>query len=89
MKDEVEATERVYTTSEGDVLLTLKDNTVWVSEGFDLALARKLRDQVELANAPLGSGPVMQARTLPTDHDLVGGLVNTVGQFGTMKEVLR
>jgi hypothetical protein len=88
-KDELEATERVYSTSEGDVLLTLKDNTVWVSEGFDLALARKLRDEVEQANAPLGSGPVMQARTLPTDHDLVGGLVDTVSQFGTMKEVLR
>ena len=65
-KDGVEATERVYSTSEGDVLLTLKDNTVWVSEGFDLALARKLRDAVDQANAPLGSGPVMQARMLHT-----------------------
>ena len=88
-KDEVEATERVYSTSEGDVLLTLKDNTVWVSEGFDLALARKLRDEVEQANSPLGAGPVMQARTLHPEHDLVGGLVDTVNQFGTMKAVLR
>jgi hypothetical protein len=60
-----------------------------VSEGFDLALARKLRDAVDQANAPLGSGPVMQARTLHTDHDLVGGLVNTVGQFGVMRSTLR
>jgi hypothetical protein len=88
-KDEIEATERVYSTSEGDVLLTLRDNTVWVSEGFDLALARKLRDQVEQANAPLGAGPVMQARTLHPDHDLVGGLVDTIGQFGVMKSALR
>jgi hypothetical protein len=88
-KNEVEATERVYSTSEGDILLTLKDNTVWVSEGFDLALARKLRDAVDQANAPLGAGPVMQARTLHTDHDLLGRLVNTVSQFGVMKEVLR
>jgi hypothetical protein len=88
-KDELEATERVYSTSEGDVLLTLRDNTVWVSEGFDLALARKLRDQVEQANAPLGAGPVMQARTLHPDHDLVGGLVDTIGQFGIMKTALR
>jgi hypothetical protein len=88
-KDELEATERVYSTSEGDVLLTLRDNTVWVSEGFDLALARKLRDQVEQANAPLGAGPVMQARALHTDHDLVGGLVDTIGQFGIMKSALR
>ena len=88
-KDEVEATERVYSTSEGDILLTLKDNTVWVSEGFDLALARKLRDAVDQANAPLGSGPVMQARTFHPDHDLVGGLVDTVSQFGVMKTILR
>ena len=87
--DGVEATERVYSTSEGDVLLTLKDNTVWVSEGFDLALARKLRDAVDQANAPLGSGPVMQARMLHPNHDLLGGLVDTVGQFGVMKAELR
>jgi hypothetical protein len=88
-KDETYVTERVYSTSEGDVLLTLKDNTVWVSEGFDLALARKLRESVDEANAPLGKGPVMQARALPMDHDLVGGLVDTLGQFGVMKTALR
>jgi hypothetical protein len=88
-KDATYVTERVYSTSEGDVLLTLKDNTVWVSEGFDLALARKLRESVDKANAPLGNGPVMQARVLPTDHDLVGGLVDTLGQFGVMKTALR
>lgn len=88
-KDEIEATERVYSTSEGDVLLTLKDNTVWVSEGFDLALARKLRDAVDAANAPLGSGPIQQARTQRPHHDLVGGLANTLSQFGVMKAALR
>ena len=60
-----------------------------MSEGFDLALARKLRDAVDQANAPLGSGPVMQARTFHPDHDLVGGLVDTVSQFGVMKTILR
>jgi hypothetical protein len=87
--DGVEATERVYTTSEGDVLLTLKDNTVWVSEGFDLALARKLRNKVEQANLPPGEGPNLQARILPTDHDLVGGLVDTLSHYGVMKEAIR
>jgi hypothetical protein len=87
-KDELEATERVYSTSEGDVLLTLKDNTVWVSEGFDLALARKLRTAVDAANAPLGSGPIQQARTQRPTHDLVGGLVNTLSQFGMIKAAL-
>ncbi len=81
--------ERIYSTSEGDVLLTLKGNTVWVSEGFDLALARKLRDAVDAANAPLGTGPVQQASALPLDHDLIGGLVDTISSFGVMKAALR
>jgi hypothetical protein len=88
-REDAVATERVYTTNEGDVLLTLKDNTVWVSEGFELALARKLRDAVDQANPPSGEGPSMQARTLPIDHDLVGGLVNSLSQLGVMKESLR
>jgi hypothetical protein len=88
-KNETYVTERVYSTREGDVLLTLKDNTVWVSEGFDLALARKLRDAVDTANAALGSGPIQQARTQRPDHDLVGGLVETLSQFGVMKAALR
>jgi hypothetical protein len=87
--DEKDENERVYTTREGDVLLTLKDKTVWVSEGFDLAMARKLRDAVDEANVPLGTGPVMQARTNGADHDLVGGLVHQIAAFGMMKGGLR
>jgi hypothetical protein len=87
--DEKDENERVYSTHEGDVLLTLEGNTVWVSEGFDLAMARKLRDAVDAANASLGTGPVKQARNLRADHDLVGGLVDTIGQFGMMKVALR
>jgi hypothetical protein len=83
------ATERVYTTSEGDVLLTLKENTVWVSEGFDLGMARQLRDAVEQANLPPGEGPTMQAHALPVDHDLVGGLVDSLSHYGLMKQALR
>ncbi|MGA8937704.1 MAG: hypothetical protein WB439_00940 [Acidobacteriaceae bacterium] len=87
--DEKDDDERVYSTKEGDVLLALKDNTVWVSEGFDLQLARKLRESVDEANAPIGSGPVMQARVVSSNHDLVGGLVDTLSQFGIMKTALR
>lgn len=87
--DEKDDDERVYSTREGDVLLALKDNTVWVSEGFDLPLARKLRESVDQANAPIGSGPVMQARVIPSGHDLVGNLVDTFSQFGIMKTALR
>jgi hypothetical protein len=87
--EEKDENERVYSTHEGDLLLTLEDQTVWVSEGFDVAMARKLRDAVDAENAPLGTGPVRQARTVRADHDLVGGLVDTIGRFGMMKAGLQ
>jgi hypothetical protein len=84
--DEKDENERVYTTNEGDVLLTLEDKTVWVSEGFDLVLARKLRESVDAANVPLGHGPVMKAATGSTGNgELMGGLVRAIGEFGMMK----
>jgi len=91
--DEKDENERVYTTREGDVLLTLEDKTVWVSEGFDLTLARKLRDAVDAANVS-GHGPVMTAKAgireqglgvRAGDSELVGGLVQAIGEFGMMK----
>jgi hypothetical protein len=84
--DEKSDDERVYSTKEGDVLLTLRDKTVWVSEGFDLPLARKLREAVDEANVPLGTGPVKTASAGEAgDHELVGGLVKAIGAFGMMK----
>ena len=92
--DEKDENERVYTTKEGDVLLTLEDKTVWVSEGFDLAMARKLRDAVDAANVQ-GHGPVMTAGEAGIriqrpgsrvgDSELVGGLVKAIGEFGMMR----
>ena len=95
--DEVDDSERVYSTSEGDVLLTLKDNTVWVSEGFELPLARELRDKVDMANVPMGSGPVMTAQAQEAGKrkqevasgGLVEGLSHWMGQFGVMRAGLR
>ena len=45
-KDEADENEQVYSTNEGDVLLTIDGTGVFVSEGFPLELARKLRDSV-------------------------------------------
>jgi hypothetical protein len=85
--DEKDDGERVYSTNEGDVLLTLEGKTVWVSEGFDLALARKLRDAVDAAQ---GHGPMMQAPVnAEGGTDLVGGLVRAMGNFGMMRVGLR
>ncbi len=44
--DEKSADEQIYTTPEGDVLVQIVDSGVFVSEGFDLALARKLSDAI-------------------------------------------
>ena len=54
-KDEENGDEQVYSTSEGDVLLSLSGTGVFVSEGFPLELARKLRDRIESvqSDAPL------------------------------------
>lgn len=87
--DEKDENERVYSTREGDVLLTLEGKTLWVSEGYDLALARKLHDAVDAANPALGKGPVMQTSMPYQRHDLMGSLVHTLGQFGIMKAALQ
>ena len=41
--------EQVYATEEGDVLLSRTGDSVFVSEGFDLALARNLRNTISIA----------------------------------------
>jgi hypothetical protein len=57
-KDEPDEKEQVFTTSEGDVLISLSGTGVFVSEGFDLALARKLRNTIVSVQA---EGPMKQA----------------------------
>jgi hypothetical protein len=63
-KDETDEDEQVYSTGEGDVLLSRSGAGVFVSEGFPLELARKLREKIvsiqsdaplQIAGAP-GSG---------------------------------
>ena len=45
-KEETVEGEQIYTTNEGDVLLSQSGTGVFVSEGFPLELARKLRDAI-------------------------------------------
>jgi hypothetical protein len=86
--DEKDDSERVYSTNEGDVLLTLMGNGVYIGEGFDLALSRKLRDSVDAAQ---GTGPVMsaglnvQGARLRVQGELLGELSDFMGSFGVMK----
>lgn len=82
-KDETSDDERVYSTSEGDVLLSIKGNEVWVSEGFELPTATKLREMITSAQ---GTGPLQEAKTesVPT-KELVGSLMQWMGSFGMAK----
>jgi hypothetical protein len=82
-KDETGDDEQVYSTNEGDVLIALKDDQVFVAEGFDLALARKLRDSVEEVQS---SGPLQVAGV--NEMGPAMSLVHAMGQFGVMKAAL-
>lgn len=77
-KDELGDTEQVYTTSEGDVLISVDDSGVFMAEGFPLALARKLRAGVL---AVQGTGKVQMA----SGHELSLGAVRTFAEMGTVK----
>lgn len=85
-KDETDDGERVYTTAEGDVLLALKGTTVWVSEGYDLATARKLREMVEGAQ---GVGPMRQVSLPVGSRELLRGLGVQVGSLGMIRAGLK
>ena len=81
--DETDPDERVYSTNgEGDVMLSVKGNEVWVSEGFELPVATKLRGMIVSAQ---GVGPIRQAKLTVPDNGLVGGLSQWIGSFGMAK----
>jgi hypothetical protein len=80
---EKDTDEQIYTTPEGDVLVQIVDNGVFVSEGFDLALARKLSDAITGMQA---SGPMQQA-SIP-DHELTLGLSQSLEHFGVPRTAM-
>jgi hypothetical protein len=53
---------------------------VWVSEGFDLTLARKLRDAVDGAQ---GVGPIQVASSVK-GKELTGDLSHWMGSLGVV-----
>lgn len=86
-KDEVDGTEQVYSTEEGDVLLSTSGNNVFVSEGFPLELARKLRDKIASVQS---EGPMEQAGVAPSGNTKFGydpglALAGTMADAGVMK----
>jgi hypothetical protein len=74
--------EVVFTTEEGDVLLTLAGKQVWVSEGFPLATARKLR---EMTMGVQGTGPMRMAGGFVPRGELALGTARVLAGFGAIK----
>jgi hypothetical protein len=79
--DEADSREKVFTSSEGDVLISRSGDTLFISEGFPLAMARRLR---ESATSAQSSGPVKMAK----EHELTLGLADGLESFGIMKAAL-
>ena len=80
-KDEVDDSEQVYGTSEGDVLLVNEGSTVFAFEGFPVAQARKMREAIAAVQT---SGPVMQAWSRPAG-ELSFGLTRFAAGFGVIR----
>ena len=83
-KDEADDSEEVYSTNEGDVLLSMSGTGVFVGEGFDLALARKLRDSIKSVQSegPLRTAELRPLKVAPEELSL--GLTRGLSSFGMM-----
>jgi hypothetical protein len=79
-QDEKDEGEQIYSTNEGDVLLSASGNGVFISEGFELPLARKLRDEI-VSTQP--EGPLRMAAVQP--HELSLGLAHTLSSLGMIR----
>ena len=89
-EDEADADEQVYTTDEGDVLLSISGEDVFIGEGFPLQLARKLRDNIAGVQS---KGPLQLARIdtqqSPAAYDPGLSLVHMFSSAGVMKEAIQ
>lgn len=78
--------EQIYKTSEGPVLIAVNDTQVFVSESFDLALARKL--ELLLTGAQQGDQLRMVAAPSLPRQELASSLGRFLGGCGMMRVAL-
>ena len=78
-QDEQGEGEQVYSTNEGDVLLSISGKGVFIAEGYPLALARELRDSIESVQ---GVGPV---RIVEQYHEPALDMTRSLSAFGMMR----
>jgi hypothetical protein len=77
--DEADDNEMIFTTNEGDVLISLSGTGAFIGEGFDLNLARKLRDSIVNVQP---EGPMKQA-SVP-HQELSLSIAHVLASFGTV-----
>jgi hypothetical protein len=77
--DEKNDDEQIYSTSEGDVLISRSGAKVYIGEGFNLTLSRKLRDSIASAQA---DGPMHMAAQSQHEPSLV--MAKLLASFGVM-----
>jgi hypothetical protein len=84
--DETSPDEQVYSTNEGPVLIVTSGTDVFVSEGFELPIARKLQ-LLMLGAQQAGGGEVASGTPVPV-IDLTGNMVHFMADCGMMKVAL-
>ena len=83
--DEAGEDEQIYQTNEGPVLIVTNNNDVFISESFDLNVARKL--QLLMLSAQQDSGAQVAADRVSA-NDLSGSMVRFMAGCGVMKAAL-
>jgi hypothetical protein len=76
-KDEADEKELVYSTNEGDVLISRSGDSVFIGESFGLPLERKLRDLIESVQP---QGPMQQAALPDSEPSL--SMARIIASFG-------
>ena len=75
----------LFTTPEGDVWLSLDDTGVFISEGFDRAVATQLETKYREVQ---GRGPLMQAGSQMPQHELTMGVRSLLPGIGMPRAVI-
>ncbi|MFT4114529.1 hypothetical protein [Silvibacterium sp.] len=88
--EEADTTEQIYKTNEGPVLISTTGRTVFVSESFDLTLARKLGFLITGAQQSSAAGQVIASSPVPENNSdgLTAPLTRFLAGSGVMRAAL-
>jgi hypothetical protein len=89
-QDESDESEQIYKTNEGPVVISTVGNSVFVSESFDLPLARKLEFLMRGAQRGSGQEQAVAANRTPelAGPELTGPMVHFFATCGMMRSAL-